>query len=170
MTIPLDLIDGIQIAKPCPASWEQMVGNDRIRHCLICAQNVYDISAMTAEEAREFLGSHDEDVCIRLYRRPDGTVMTRDCPKGIRSQIRAFVSRVAISAVSMLGIFSLWGGGDSIDGNEKKGRTMGKPCIPNALPQVNPQAVPPGANGDQERRYRLDCPTVKSAPEMPPPN
>ena len=81
MKIPVDLIDGVRIASPCPASWGQMVGDDRVRHCSSCSQAVYDLSAMTVDEVAQFLGAHDEDVCIRLYRRADGTVMTRDCPR-----------------------------------------------------------------------------------------
>lgn len=146
MKIPLDLLNSVQIARPCPASWEQMAGNDRIRHCSICTQNVYDLSAMTADEVREFLTTPDEHVCIRLYRRPDGTVMTRDCSIGILSQIRTFVSWAAVAVVSMLWIFSLRGCGDSMDEKVMKGHTMGKLCPP---PQVKPQAVPPVANGNQ---------------------
>src|SRR6516162_4921030 len=109
MKIPLDLINGIRITSPCPASWGQMVGDDRVRHCSICKQRVFDLSTMTAAEVASFLGAHDEDVCVRLYRRHDGTVMTRDCPKGVRTRLIASVSWVA-AAVSLLGfcLFRFW--------------------------------------------------------------
>jgi hypothetical protein len=105
MKIPLDLINGVRIASPCPASWEQMAGDDRVRHCSLCHQSVYDLSSMTGAEVARFLGAHDEDVCVRLYRRADGTVMTRDCPRGVRARVTALVTWVALAGLSLLGFF-----------------------------------------------------------------
>jgi hypothetical protein len=141
MKIPLDLINGVRIASPCQAAWGEMAGDDRVRYCSLCSQNVYDLSAMTAAEVALFLGTHDEDVCIRLYRRADGTVMTRDCPRGARRLVRAVAAWVAVAAVSILGFFILRGWGNSTTGTTKsllrlqsqpavEEREMGKRCAP----------------------------------------
>jgi hypothetical protein len=37
--------------KPCDARWDEMVGDDRVRHCGSCARDVYDVSAMCEREA-----------------------------------------------------------------------------------------------------------------------
>ena len=44
-------LDDIQIATPCSASWDDMRGDDRVRHCGDCRMNVYNLSEMTRAEA-----------------------------------------------------------------------------------------------------------------------
>src|SRR5262249_56823578 len=45
MRTPLELLNASRIASPCPASWEMMAGEGRVRHCAGCGQHVYDLSA-----------------------------------------------------------------------------------------------------------------------------
>ncbi len=77
------LLDNVSIASPCPASWDNMQGNGRVRFCLQCEKNVYNLAAMPREEAEELIQARG-DACVRLYRRVDGTVMTADCPVGMK--------------------------------------------------------------------------------------
>lgn len=79
----LSVLDHVQVARPCPASWDEMVGDDRVRHCSLCALNVYDLSAMRRDEAEQLLLATEGRLCVRFYRRADGTVMTQDCPRGL---------------------------------------------------------------------------------------
>src|SRR5580692_1501491 len=79
MKTTLQLLDKIQIASPCPVSWEKMAGGDQVRHCSQCNQKVYDLSTMTAEESLALLADSDGNVCVRLFRRKDGKVMTKNC-------------------------------------------------------------------------------------------
>jgi hypothetical protein len=53
----------LTIASPCPASWEAMEGNDRVRSCDHCQLQVYNLSAMNQEEAEELLG-RSRTVCV----------------------------------------------------------------------------------------------------------
>jgi hypothetical protein len=92
---------GLRIAAPCPASWEGMAGDERVRHCTLCDLNVYNVAELTAEQVRELLVRTEGRVCVRLYRRADGTVLMRDCPTGIRA-VRRRVSRAAAALVAML--------------------------------------------------------------------
>jgi hypothetical protein len=80
-----DFIDRLKIASPCPASWEQMLGDDRARHCELCNLQVYNIARMTRAEAAQLVSSSEGRICARLYRRSDGTLITRDCPVGLRA-------------------------------------------------------------------------------------
>ena len=41
---------------------------------------------MAREEAEAVLRAGKGDICVRLYRRTDGTVLTQDCPAGLRHQ------------------------------------------------------------------------------------
>jgi hypothetical protein len=80
-----DVVDSIEIAIPCKASWDAMVGDDRVRHCGDCRQNVYNIAAFSRAEAMRLLQQRSGRVCVRIFRRPDGTVITDDC----RARLRA---------------------------------------------------------------------------------
>jgi hypothetical protein len=83
------LLDGISIASPCSADWNQMEGDARRRFCASCKLHVHDLSGMTAAEATALLRTAGQGrVCVRLFRRADGTVLTRDCPVGLRQKLR----------------------------------------------------------------------------------
>jgi hypothetical protein len=74
-----------------------MIGDERVRFCGQCAKNVYNLSALSREDAEELIHAKDGDLCARMYQRADGTVMTADCPVGAR---RKRVRRAAVAAVS----------------------------------------------------------------------
>lgn len=70
----------VEIPIPCTASWEAMQGDERVRHCASCNKNVFNLSAMAEDEAADLLaGNADGHLCVRFYRRADGTVLTSDC-------------------------------------------------------------------------------------------
>jgi hypothetical protein len=100
------LLDDIRIASPCTASWDAMTGNDTVRFCGECKLNVYNLSDMTAAEAATLVERAEGRLCVRLYKRKDGTVLTRNCPVGLRATL-ARASRAAGAALAMvLGLFS----------------------------------------------------------------
>jgi hypothetical protein len=96
-----DPLGRLRIAEPCRAGWEGMAGDERVRHCTLCSLNVYNFAEMTRDEVRALLIRAEGRVCARLYRRADGTVITRDCPTGIRA-MRRRASRVAAALVAAL--------------------------------------------------------------------
>ena len=100
-------LDRIVVASPCPMAWDDMAGNERVRFCSQCKLNVYDISAMTRSQAESFIANAEGRICAKLYRRADGSILTRDCPVGLRAA-RKKVSRAAAAAFSAL--VSLFGG------------------------------------------------------------
>ena len=72
-----------------------MVGDDRVRFCGQCAKNVHNLSALSRGEADALLreaqaveAARTGAMCVRLYRRTDGTVLTADCPEGVRRKRR----------------------------------------------------------------------------------
>ena len=90
-----------------------MEGDERRRFCFTCSKSVFDLSAMTEDEAEAFLAVHlddDPDARVRLYRRPDGRVLTTDCPVGAkrRHQARAALA-VTGGALAMAGVAALAG-------------------------------------------------------------
>lgn len=102
--VSLPLLESVRIATPCPARWEEMTGDDRTRFCAQCGLHVHNIAAMTAVEAEALLaragagGEGGDRVCARLYRRADGTVLTRDCPVGVRLRERARRAAARVAA------------------------------------------------------------------------
>lgn len=98
----LPLLDRMSIASPCKADWNEMVGDERVRFCLHCEKNVYNLSSMSREGAEELLRSQLGDgVCVRYYQREDGTVLTQDCPVGVKKKRRKKIAMAAAGA-SML--------------------------------------------------------------------
>jgi hypothetical protein len=82
MTVPLPVVnalDAITIPAHCPVSWDEMAGDDRSRFCARCHQQVHDISELTTDEALALVNGVQKPPCVRIYRRPDGRVMTADC-------------------------------------------------------------------------------------------
>jgi hypothetical protein len=77
------ILDQIRIASPCEADWNGMLGDDRTRFCSLCSKNVHNIAAMTAEEATALILEAEGKLCVQIYRRADGTVLTADCPVGL---------------------------------------------------------------------------------------
>lgn len=94
-------LDNLRVASPCPANWDEMYGDGRKRFCSSCKLNVYNLSAMTRSEAEQFLLISEGRVCVRYFRRADGTVLTQNCPVGWQA-VKARVSRVATAIFSML--------------------------------------------------------------------
>ena len=99
-------LDGVRVAAPCPADWERMVGDERMRYCDSCSLHVYNLSGMTRREAEALVTSTEGRLCVRFYRRADGTILTRNCPVGL-SAVRRRVSRAAGATLSAaLGFFA----------------------------------------------------------------
>jgi hypothetical protein len=86
----------VRIASPCSEKWESMTGDERVRFCARCRLNVFNVKELTEVEVRALFLKADGRVCGRVYRRPDGTVLTKDCPTGL-----AAVRRKAMVAVTM---------------------------------------------------------------------
>jgi hypothetical protein len=98
-------LDNIKVASPCPANWNEMFGDERKRFCSECKLNVYNLSEMTKREAENFLIEAEGRVCVKFYRRDDGTILTKDCPVGWQA-VKKRVSRTAKAFVSICaGIF-----------------------------------------------------------------
>ena len=104
---PQRSLENVRIARPCPARWQDMAGDERVRFCSLCGKNVYNLSAMTREAATKLIQEREGQLCALLYRRSDGTLLTADCPVGVK----AFASRVSRRVVAALASLLLVLGG-----------------------------------------------------------
>jgi hypothetical protein len=143
-----------------------MQGNERQRFCTRCRQQVYNIAEMNRDEAMALVNSEGR-VCVRIYRRPDGTVLTRDCRQIVRAARRIFAAGVAavgalvLALLGSVGFASMqrfrFGQREMLQGEPRMGDVMlqGKPvqspqihikmgeiCLPAARPPQPPVKAP----------------------------
>jgi hypothetical protein len=151
-------LNNVKIASPCPANWDGMYGNDKVRFCGDCKLNVYNLSGMSKTDAEDLLRNTEGRLCVKYFRRADGTILTQDCPVGWRA-LRKRASNLAAAACTLilgiLGFFAFTSG----DKNEGKliGRllpvlttptptppdhTMGMVAYPSPTPKQTPKATP----------------------------
>jgi len=117
---PLPVLDNVRIASPCNARWEDMAGDDRRRFCEQCSMHVYNVAGLTRDEATRLLVETEGRLCGRLYRRPDGTIITADCPVGLRrarKQLAWLVGEVAAGVMVLGGLVGLWRAAAADPGN-----------------------------------------------------
>lgn len=98
MARQLTILENSRIAAPCSMSWHAMKGDDRVRYCDACRLNVYNLIDMDSDAADALIREKEGDVCIRLYQRPDGTLITSNCPVGLRAARRRLTR--AVSAIA----------------------------------------------------------------------
>jgi len=96
----------VKIASPCYERWDNMKGDERVRHCASCKLNVFNLSEMTKADAEQLIESTQGRLCVRLYRRWDGTVLTADCPVGV-SRARVRLASALVTAVAFVGVIVL---------------------------------------------------------------
>jgi hypothetical protein len=102
-------LNDIRVATPCNALWDNMQGNDTVRFCQTCSKNVYNLSKMSRVEAEALVQEKEGKLCVRFYRRADGTLLTDNCPIGLRAvrrQLSWLGAGIAALAASGIAIFS----------------------------------------------------------------
>jgi len=154
----LSVLDDVRIASPCDQPWDGMSGTDTVRFCGSCEKKVYNLSALTRRSAEALLARENGDLCLRLYRRADGTVLTDDCPVALRfarhtlrGAVRlGWLVRGALLATLSLAAFGLW-----------RNRQTSTPAAPGIRVTVTP---PPVAQGG----WSMGGPPAIQQPVPPP--
>lgn len=99
-------LEHVKVAAPCRADWNKMVGDERMRYCDRCSLHVYNLSGMTRREAEALVTSAEGRLCVRFYRRPDGTILTRNCPVGLSALRRRAAHAATATLTAVLGFFA----------------------------------------------------------------
>lgn len=132
-------LDHVQVAAPCKVDWNQMIGTERVRFCAQCDLNVFNLSGMSRLEAESLIVQAEGRLCVRFYRRFDGSIITQDCPVGLRAiqrRVSYFAKAILAAGLTFLtsiGMQSLIPGFPSVGGD----RVMGMMVVP------SPVVVPP---------------------------
>src|SRR5262245_42605944 len=108
-------LNRVMIAAPCSADWDQMYGfgNRKVKFCTHCNLNVYNLSEMTRSEAEALITSTESRLCVRFYRRTDGTILTQNCPVGLKrikrrvAWIGQVIHGIILALVFVLGLHNL---------------------------------------------------------------
>jgi hypothetical protein len=134
------LLGNLRVAAPCSADWNSMTGDDRKRFCSACNQNVYNVSSMPPSEAEAFLASKlGQKLCVRYFRRRDGTLIYRNCPIGLH-QLRRQGQKVLQIVSSLIGL--LVSGFASV--------ASGEPLSKDKSPASSTQSVQNAENGQEQ--------------------
>jgi hypothetical protein len=154
-----DALDLVEIPIPCEVPWDSMRGDQQVRHCGQCRQNVYNVASFTRAEAMKLLRTR---ACLRIYRRPDNTVITSDCRERLRAARKRGLlifagallvvlwAQICAQFVGLMGLRRLIGGGER----------MGEPA-PITVPVMGaPPPLPPPPPGP---------PVLMGEPVAPPP-
>jgi hypothetical protein len=84
-----------------------MPGTDRVRHCGICDKEVWNLTAMDAEEAEAFLDERRTNLpCLVLHRRLDGYFQDGRCEPGEQRMVRAAALATTLGLVAALGVLA----------------------------------------------------------------
>ncbi len=96
-----DNLSRVRVAAPCPADWDAMIGDERKRFCGECRMSVYNLSNMSRRDAEALVVNAEGRLCVRFYRRRDGSILTANCPNGVRALKRraSLLARAALSSV-----------------------------------------------------------------------
>lgn len=67
---------------------------------------MYALAEMTTEEIHALLVRTEGKVCWRSYARADGTVLTKDCPEGLKRIRQRTHAAIATAAALLVGTFA----------------------------------------------------------------
>jgi hypothetical protein len=144
-------LEHVKVAAPCPADWGKMVGDERMRYCERCSLHVYNLSGMTRREAEALVTSAEGRLCVRFYRRPDGTILTRNCPVGLSALRRRAAHAATATLTAVLGFFAGLGLNFGVD-RALSPSMMEESAVPApSIPDVDlpvPAAEPPSAQDE----------------------
>jgi hypothetical protein len=140
-------LNQVRVASPCSESWDNMTGDARVRFCGRCEKRVYNLSAMSADEAEALLARKRFGVCIQYAQRADGTIVTKDCPVGAKRSQRTSALAVASLLVTAAGCASQ---------NQDGAVAERTDIAPAESPAPAPRPEPPHESPEEEAR-RLEA-------------
>lgn len=114
MELPTISLDTIRVATPCSADWNAMSGNDQVRFCSHCSLNVYNLSEMSRHDAEALVREKEGRLCVRFHQRADGTMITQDCPVGLRAVQARTMRRIRSMAAAITATLAGFAGLDAV--------------------------------------------------------
>lgn len=165
-------LNNIKIASPCSADWDAMYGDDRKRFCGDCKLHVYNLSGMTKADAESLITKAEGRLCVRFYKRADGTVITENCPVGwakVKHRTKVFATAAFSMIMALLtGVFivSLFAKQRPLMGDLRipfttptppppPEHTMGAVALPPANRSTNTNSSTPKPNANTPTKFEI---------------
>lgn len=101
MTTKQRTLDDFRGPSPCSIAWSDMTGNERVRHCGVCHENVVNLSAFSRAEAEQVLANPTVK-CVHILRRDDETPIFLEQPS-LKTRIARLFSWVSAGLLLALG-------------------------------------------------------------------
>lgn len=70
-------LENFEVPKPCSMNWDEMKGNEEIRHCDNCQHQIYNLSEMPKRRALKVLNQPNEKVCVSYLQDENNQVITQ---------------------------------------------------------------------------------------------
>ena len=106
-------VDELRVASPCSIQWSSMEGDDIARRCGVCKTHVYNLSMLSREEGNELIREKEGKLCVMYYERFDGSVITADCPVGMRKLKWQYLRTSAKLVAAALAVWGVIAGSSS---------------------------------------------------------
>lgn len=102
----IPLLNQVHVEKPCHADWDAMtpVQGEQIKHCAGCKKNVYNLSAMTEQDANTLL-EQNPNLCVRYAQDETGKILTQTQRSRVASWLPSMLKFAASVAAIVAGIF-----------------------------------------------------------------
>jgi hypothetical protein len=160
-------LSNLKVASPCSQDWNAMIGDDRKRYCGECKLNVFNLSGMSQTEAENLIMNAEGRLCVRFYKRADGSVITEDCPVGwarVKQRTRTYITAVASL------IFTFFGALGLVAAFKKttEERLMGAIPMPTRTPKATPKTTPEEPHVLMGDIAMPESPTPKPTPKTTP--
>ncbi len=160
-------LSNLKIASPCSQDWNAMIGDNRKRYCGECKLNVFNLSGMSKTEAENLVMNAEGRLCVRFYKRADGSVITEDCPVGwarIKQRTKIYVTALASLIFSFFGALGLVGAFNKTRETTLMGDLARTTPTPKATPKATPKDTPEHTMG----MIAPTTPTPKTTPKATP--
>ena len=141
MKSDITFLERVEVAAPCHADWEKMQGDERARFCQDCKLSVYNLSDMSKVDAENLLHAYEgKGLCVRFFRRKDGTILTDNCPVGLRRLRKIDIAKwsAILTAASTLFYYPL-----RMIGQETGRQVTGAPYLNETKPMTGAMTVKP---------------------------
>ncbi len=101
----IPLLNQVHIEKPCTADWDTMttIQGGQVKHCAHCQKNVYNISAMTEQDAEKLLAEMP-NLCVRYAQNDEGKILTEEfmTPLRLPKMSSPWLFRFAASVIAII--------------------------------------------------------------------
>lgn len=146
-------LENFEVPQPCAMNWDEMTGNEEVRHCGKCQHQIYNISEMPKRRALKVLNQPNERVCISYLQDEQNQVITQTYLGIFKRNLVKFVSATLAIIFSLTSIQAM----QTKDGKPKKKKIAKyrkyKKITPLPRPFIGKRAPKPPVRGMRQLKF-----------------